>query len=323
MTAIRHNPYVSEVVDHFLMDPSVRNRWPAELVPFLDRGFRAVQDQAFRERVWTWLETQDDEGAGRILREVGDAANSTSATRYRFPSTATPRDQVIKKIFDAAFRQAPDRIIESAEASSGSYLYPLWKRVIWIDAPNLIALVLEAPQVKIFATCALLFSGCIVAYQVYVATAATIQLVAASVMPFVINNTPLQIVRLFNTTMNAISWVFENPVLSFAGFWAARTVILWGPEIPYVSPALRNISLLDVFVTLVGAPQNIFDFLWQVSIDSCVSIYNGMEGISQFFHDMEERAKVEKRAISKPAAYQLWVQMTLPNLRLIQPQGGV
>lgn len=261
--------------------------------------------KSIRDKTFNWLCNRTELGAEEILQSLHTVVYPAAKTRYRFPG-ATKEAELIKAIFEIAFKTAPERVIAKAEEVTENPLYPVWKRVLWINTPQAISSVLGNPFVKIIISITVIYYGCVTGYKAY---EATLHFVGARVVPFVINNTPLQIIRLFNTSMTLIEQVYN--VLTFQvlmGAWIARHIILRGPEIPCVTPIARALNPFTIFFAIYIAPQTVGGFLFTTAWDASTFAWNRCNDMSLFFRDSAQRANAERLASSKQQAYALWVQ---------------
>ncbi len=247
----------------------------------------------------------------------GDAVNlqralyPTSRTRYRFP--LNNREQVLKAIFENAVKENGE-LIEIAERESGRSFYPLWKRVCWIHIPNIVSSIVDNVFLKVTITIAVFAAACFGCYYAYTAT---IHFTAAVMIPFLINNTPLQITRIFNATIDLAQWIIERKFTVLISAWLARTIILWGPEIPYLTAAARAIDIYQIYLAVYSSPQNIGNFAVLTGIDFCNFTWNSFTDISLFFRDIAMQAEAERASIAKQEACNLWIRScpVAPQLR--------
>lgn len=291
MLQVRPNPFAATVIE----------------------GFRSPkQNGHIRDQTIVWLETKNEETAEAVAENLHSILYPHSNTRHRLSLSASKATEVFKSIFEVAFRENQDRIIENAQKISKKQFYPLWKRVCFIQIPLAVSGFFENKIVRIAITVAgiglSIFSG----YQLYEATK---YFMAAKAIPFLINNTPTRIIRLFNATLDLLDRIQNNMFKTLVYYWVAREIVLMMPEIPYLTAVARTASIWAVFQFFFFSPETVGWFLFNLSVNTLHFFWEGTENISTFFRDQGERAKGEFLATSKQAAYELWMREA-PNAQL-------
>ena len=272
--------------------------------------FKAVIDQLPRDvqqKALQWYETNDDSIKAELSPSLQNVAHPKGISRYRFLASD---DEINQTIFDVAFKKIPNQMIPS-EASC-----PCWKKVCWIDTPRQISLFFRNPYGKILISIVFIFCCCVTGYKAYQVTAGFI----ASSLPFVINHTPQQIFHIFNTAMKSLEWIFNHDLEILFCTWATQTIILRLPEIPFLTSVVRKMNLVSfAWRIFVSETETITKFFLYNSITGFFKIWQNCNDMSLYLRDFAERSEVEIRALSKPKAYQLWVQ-TLRNIHFERPE---
>jgi len=253
-----------------------------------------------------WLDSRT--GSHALVTQLHSQIYPKSRTRYRFAENV--EEAAAKAVFEAAFRRAPEQVIAAAETAAETSCYPLWKRVIRIYIPQVIGTIAGNTIVKISLVVATAYFGSMAGYQAYEATQ---HFVAAQAVPYIINNTPIEVIRVFNTAVGYLSWAYENWVSALFYTWVAQQVILLGPEVPYFTAAVRTISIWNLYRILTASPQTVGWFLWYTFTDAVKFVWNGCDDVSEFFLHAAEKADSERLVLSKQRAYTLWVRDTAPR----------
>lgn len=271
---------------------------------YINTVIRSATADQNQHQISDWLGRQDEAGAVPILKGLKSAIKSEK--RYRFQE-ATKRDEAIKRIFEKAFKQAPEQIIQSAEELAGRAFYSPTRKVCWIQIPNRIQSVLGNRGVQIILGIATAVMGYHLGFKIYGITSTFF---ASRAIPFLINNAPLQIIRLFNLVMSGKDWIYKNSLKFIGAVWITREMIVQFPEIPYLTAAARMINIWTIIGTIFSAPQTIGGFLFTTSVDLCTFIWNNFDKTAQFFGDLAQRSERGRISISKQEAYQLWAETT-------------
>jgi hypothetical protein len=137
---------------------------------------------------------------------------------------------------------------------------------------------------------------------------ATVDLTTRS-LPFIINNTPIQIIRLGNRALDLNDYVRKNVFRILFYTWLARAVVLQAPEMPVITPLARKIDLWAVWNLLVPEPATIFGFLIHNSVDAAFFTWQACTDAGEFINGRVEQAEKERLAICKAKALQVWMSV--------------
>jgi hypothetical protein len=252
----------------------------------------------------TYLEQARNGDAQSLLPTLIHQDSSTDKTRYKFEK-GTPREQALNALFEQAFQTNSLAVIQAAEqeAPSKAIFYPQWKSVCRIEIPKVIGNTINHPLVKIALTIAALYYTYVTCQAAYHMTT---QLVGRS-LPFIINNTPIQIIRLGNMALDLKDYVRKNVFRILFYTWVARTVVLHAPEMPVITPLARRIDLWTLRTLLVPKPATIVGFLWQNSFSAATFTWNACTEAGEFINGRVEQAEKERLAICKAKAFKVWV----------------
>jgi hypothetical protein len=226
--------------------------------------------------------------------------HTKNQTRYRF--SPLEKSPIHKAIFSVAVQRAPNEVIEAAEAAEGRSFYPLWKRVTNIHLPRIIGNILKNPLFRgalAGASVSFIFIATIVAYLV------TGHFVSRAFL-YIANNTPEKVIRVFNVVMSFLVNCYVRFIGVLFCVWAAKHIILLGPEIPYLTAAMKSIDS-SLFLTL-AVPSHIVSFAFVCCCDAAIYISDGSERIGQVFLDFAKKGESEKLFLSKKHAYALWIK---------------
>lgn len=245
-----------------------------------------------------WFVTRDEEQAKALLQRFPQGAN----LRFRFRER-TPQDKLIKQVFDTAFLSAPEELIQKAEQFENKTAYPLWKRVVWIHAPQAVGNLLKNPIFKTILIVSFWYRGVVMGLKYY---AILENVLKGRLIPFAINNTPPQVAQITNVAINGLKTIYAHPYKSIFYAWVFKSAILAGPELPFVTPAIRSINLVAIFGELISSPQTIVGFLVNVAFDAAKTVGDGIDEVGEIFLDLGAKANAERLAVCKPQAYDLW-----------------
>lgn len=254
-------------------------------------------------RAMQWLDKRDEKGANDLIEALQGASHPTSKKRYRFNSDL--QSGALKAIFEASFKDSPQFLTRKAEAVSGKSFYPLWKRVCKIDAPRAIGSVLGNTCFKIVAIVATGYFGFVLGHQAYIAVT---QATTARALPFIINNTPLSIIRLFNSAMSGLEYIFKNSFNILVGILVAKGVARLLPNIPYFTATTKAVDFFAIWKVLYASPQTLSKFLTDTSVDAGKFVWSTCNEASKFFNELADKAVAERAVISKAEAYKVWLQ---------------
>lgn len=264
-----------------------------------------------KRQVSGWVKgAQDEEPATALVSQLNGVLYPTSSKRYRF-TEGVNKDQLLKAIFEASFKKSSEAVISAAEAEGRkAAAYPLWKRVLWIQAPEMTAAVIGNIVVKVVISIAIIYYSSAFGYRAYEATTFVF---TAKVIPFVINNTPLVAIRALNQVLAALDWTYSNPFKVVGYVWITQTAINYLPEIPYVSPMVRTMNVWNIFMAIAGTPLSVGQFISETSVSAATTVWYGIDNISLFCRDVATKSRAEQLMASKELACQLWLESAQPQ----------
>lgn len=246
--------------------------------------------------------------AKAILTQLEEHDSRTDKTRYQFGDPLTDRERALKLIFNLSFTAQPDEITAAAELlhPEQTAFYSRWQKVCWIDIPNLTAYVLNNPLFKVVLSVIVLYKSGKACYAAYAATPA---LIARSI-PFIINNTPLFVIRAANSVLDLKEFSYGGIVVILFFTWAGQQIVLRLPEVPYVTPLARRFSIMSALSTLNtilnNSPQTIFDFVITTAFDAATFTWSNCTEIANSINGRASQASDERVAICKAKAFQVW-----------------
>lgn len=179
----------------------------------------------------------DTIGNDRLQGGLKLLVNPTSSTkRYQFQTSESKKDKrdlVLTLFFHHAFKTSPRLMIDSAaKADPSKPFYPLWKRVCCIDLPKTAGNIIGSIP---FIAIAMVVSGvCSIKMYIHVNTATAI-FTATRLVPFVINNTPVAVIKLGNLCVSGFSIASTYKFQLFFYLLIAKIAIEILPTIPSIS----------------------------------------------------------------------------------------
>ncbi len=200
-----------------------------------------------------------------------------------------------------------------AEASTHTSFYPLWKRALWIYLPEMVGAVANNSLVKLIFLPAAIYLNFSVLWWAY---GFTKHFVAAQVVPYVINNIPIEIIRISNLVIQYLTWIDSKFIKILFYTCAVREIILLGPEIPYFTDVVKALSIYTLFLTWLRSFDTIYDFGYDSCLNTIGFMLNGFDNTSQFFLQIARETKSERLAFSKEKARAYWIQ----KIAVLKPQ---
>jgi hypothetical protein len=247
-----------------------------------------------------WLMTQNSQP--HLAEQLHGDLYPNSTNRYR--CSQGEKADIVKAVFDLSFKRAPEKVIQASEEVAGRSFYPLWKRCYRIYLPRVIGSVLGNVCVKVMIVVLVGLLGIgagVIGYEL------THAFVSQTVIPFVLNNTPLIVMDLFQAAVDRFIWVYKNSVPIILGIWVTKQIVLSiDHEIPVLSPALRALDLWKLAMIAWSAPQTIGGFIFYQLYDAAKFGWDGCDDLSQFFLQIAHNAESERYQESKHEAYLVW-----------------
>lgn len=177
------------------------------------------------------------------------------------------------------------------------------EKSVLIQIPMLVAGVLNNVLVKVILSVIVLYKSGKACYAAYAATPALI----ARSMPFIINNTPLALVRTANAVLNLKELAYEGIITILLFSLAGQQIILrLLPEIPHVTPMARRLKIWSVIVLVTNSPQTIFDFAWGTAGNAAIFTWSNCTELANSIEGRARQASDERMAICKAKALQVW-----------------
>ncbi len=221
--------------------------------------------------------------------------------------TAPPVQELI---FQQAFDNASEEQLQAIENAAGVNPYPLWKKTLFIDTPRALASSLE--DIAAIGAACIGYASYFLGKEIVAITGFYVE----KASPFFINNTPVSILRIFNTTLD-----FLNTVRSYFGLrticvvyiadWALKSRI---SQIPYLGTIWKvTVTSFKVFVCMF--PESMVSFILCNSYDIWKFSYEELKHIPPFLRDTAEKATMAKTRLLKQATYPLWMELSQAELQ--------
>lgn len=231
--------------------------------------------------------------------------------RHQFASTLTKREQYLISFFECTYATNSKelfQIFEDRRLFQKRSSYPAWKKVILIRLSNAIANITGSSLFKLVVSVA----ACYGAAKLSSTSYGRIVKATGYAMPILINNTPLQIIRAGNSLLDLNKYVFNNriKVLVYTAI-AQKIVTLLLPPIPYVTAAMKSISLFKLTEILIfTGVQSTSHFILITSYDSLLFVRSHCNMMSQIFRNFSDRSERERAALCKAEIRTMWNNVT-------------
>lgn len=245
------------------------------------------------------IETQ----AQAILKTYPELKISTDSKRYKFHKTN--KDELMKVIFNQAYEKSADDMISIVGKLHGTTLYPTWKKITYIDIPKNVGDFLDSSLTKSIAS----LTALIASYELlYISYQALTNAISNFAIPYLINNSHPLVVQLGNTLVEGTGWFSDHIITILLASYVIKRVVLALPEIPVLSPAIRKVSVVKLFITLVLLPQSMFGFAVWTSFSNLMFTYRECSRIGQNFKHIALKANNERLADYKKVSFEMWKQ---------------
>lgn len=276
-----------------------------------------------------------EEIASRILpvnRDENAQNVQTSSKRYRFTQTTEAinmREALLGTIFTRCYKRSPMMMSDlAAHVDPSKKPYPLWKRVCRISLPEAAANCVGNIYFRIALSAAGIFYTFRYVFRAYEATKT---FTAAKLVPFVINNVPLPLIR----AGNCVAYIFENKLPILLYLFIAKHAIEFIPNIPRVpsgymseAPTLtinnkidgingcinslkataRRVSMLALIDLFVGS-QNEVNVALHAALSSLLFISKQCGNFKLYMNNIAVEGKTEMDETNRQNAYAVWVDI--------------
>lgn len=229
--------------------------------------------------------------------------NATNKTRYKFENK-TNRETALEYFFNRAFEKNAAAVIAAAEQEGKSTFYPKWKSVCWIEIPRIIGSVINHPVTKIALMVAATYHTWLVGLAAY---RLTVQWTAPK-LTFIINNTPVQIIRLGNMAIDLTHYVRKSLFEILLYVSIARIILSYSPNNNFVSRLVHRFEI-SILIHILYAPITLFDFLFSSSVDVAEFTWINCTNVGLFIKGRAELADKERLAICREKALKVWLQV--------------
>lgn len=255
--------------------------------------------------------------AGEILQAYPQLTGG-DGTRYQFKASSQ-KNELIKCIFDKTFKRVThegttERIIQLAESASSDNraFYPKWKKIICINLPKYTGNVIDHPLFHIVASIVVIYATVVVVNASYVKIA---DLTARVWVPFIINNTPLCAIRIFNKSTDIL---FRMRKIALQVLWGCILVkwLVSKLEIPCVNQFLDRI---DFWKILLAIPRS--TTLFRHALDSAGEAFLFTNFVCRMLSARLENMAISNEhrqiAVSREKAFEVWNTVMRNRLELV------
>lgn len=249
--------------------------------------------------------------ASQILQKVTIESGNTKRYKFQSPHQETLRDKALLHIFNQVFDQHPVEIIAAAQEAYPSLKrpYPLWNEVVYIQIPKVMSGIFNNLLVKLALTIVVVYNTGVVCHAVYNATG----VVTRSWIPFIINHTPIQVVRFGNALFDLRYYFTQNFLEVVLWLYLAQYGIemlsrrgIRIPLITYLSEQIMLRVIGDILFNLCF-PKTFADFVGLQSCEALFLTWNTCHNFSKLLQTrVIEPAQAEKLAACKTRALDIW-----------------
>jgi hypothetical protein len=267
-----------------------------------------VQDRLFNPAA---TRESVDNFAKEILSDFQSVVPKNDSKRYQF-RVLEEREELLKVIFEESFQYEPEPVIAEAQRIKGSF-YPLWKRVCLIHTPKTIGSILGNKLVKIAISVATIYYSYKFGHAAY---DRMVRFFTAKGLPFIVNNTPIIVIRsgnrILNGVDNAVDYVRRKIALLFYAL-VVQEIILRTPNIPYFTAAIRFVNIWGIWKAVTNAPTTLLGFLVIKASSGATFMWDNCSSLGAFFGDVAAGAESDRLAISKSKSYDVWKTVIAEN----------
>lgn len=237
-------------------------------------------------------------------------ASSTSKTRYQFYGRESSyRKKCLKIIFEESFKVRPNDIIAAAEKIDSQPIYPLWKRVSYIQIPKITGLIFQNQAVKIAICVSVYLLFATLSYSAYEKMTGVI---ASRAVPFIINNVSIKIIRLGNSIADAVDWLRTHHLRIFLSAWMLQYGLQRVP-IPRLQELANRIDLWAIFTFHIQSVGNfIADEGWKRAEDVWISCNN----LHFYFDRIAQKNDNKRLEIYKAKIGVIWEKLIDEKLKM-------
>ncbi len=242
-----------------------------------------------------------EQQAEGLLREARSLNVSTSSKRYRF-NQATKREELLTLLFERNFKDNFSEITQEAQNlhPQKTAFYPRWKRICWIHIPKGTALFFGNIVVQLVVTAVSMYFFWKTGSKAY---HQTVHFCSARALPFIINNTPIKIIRAGNVLLKGKDWVQANRYKILIGGYIGQFIVSNGPNIPYVTSFIKSINIYNI---IFGSQSTLFGFFWDQSFAILRFVPSQCRQVSLFFRDVAQRNEEERFAVCRQKSLEVW-----------------
>ena len=247
--------------------------------------------------------TRSEEVAETLFQQ-----SRTSSKRYSFGGETTKREKALNLVFNEAFKNKPQEVIQAAEKAfpDEKQLYSPWKKVVWIDLPKMGANVTGNFFFKLAVAIAALYFTTKACNHIY---SKIVQGVGHAI-PYVINHTPVQVFRVGNKLLDIkdAAFNYKYRIIFFSAI--AKGVVHILPTIPVVTPTIKAISIWKIFQTLfLTGTETTAKFIKDTANGSYNFVWGQCNNLSGIFREFAENNEREQFDLAKPKVFALWTKI--------------
>lgn len=231
--------------------------------------------------------------------------------RYAFKQY-TYKEKFLREIFQYSFQENPESIIQISEQLDPSLKtsYSKYRKFTFIALPLSLSNMLKSKFLKICITIAFVFRVIISLRKLY----RNSDLLIGSMLPKVINNTPLSVIRMYNVAMQIKDYCKKHfPKIVFISFLIRFFLFITSFNPPsIIAGFLHGVNNIRSI-----SPVSLFSFLFETSFNSVVFIWGVSNNIESFFTHLASRENQNRLSILKQKCGQLWIK-TFMELEIVK-----
>jgi hypothetical protein len=249
-----------------------------------------------------------EQRAKGLLQEAQNLKVSTSSKRFRFEQ-ATKREELLTLLFERSFKDNFSEITQDAQNlhPQKTAFYPRWKRICWIHIPKGTALFFGNIVVQLVVTAVSMYFFWKTGNKAY---HQTVHFCSARALPFIINNTPIKIIRAGNVLLKGKDWVQANRYKILIGGYIGQFIVSNGPNIPYITSFIKSINIYNI---IFGSQSTLFGFLLGQSFAILRFVPSQCSQVSLFFRDVAQRNEEERYAVCRQKSLEVWRTLIIQN----------
>jgi hypothetical protein len=235
---------------------------------------------------------------------------------YTQTSHGSHLEQLTTSIFNQSWQHNPKAVVDAFRLNfrEETLPYPVWKQQLCIQIPQITARICNSPLTKIIATIGTVYVAWSLSWSTYTYFS---YIIPARVIPWAINNVPIQAFKLYNTITKITQFIYNQAFDALLGYGALCCLFSYMlPPIPYVSYvfSFKNLNTaLHVFQIIIfrgpsmlGSVTSLITSNWDLGIRTCNYLKTRLTKIAE----SNQTAFINS---SKDKTKQVWLSLVSQN----------